>query len=163
MILESSLVKFNSIKVNGKEIDQVGRVSYNYPFNEIKFEMAVKNTSLNYFEVRVTNWEDEYDIEVGELVYYSPGFPASSTQTFTIKIDPDKYPIFRITGPESKIKTFRVGLYARSAVDNSWDVAYFVFTTNNEQLFITELDSNGNTKTIPLCVLTKRDIPTIKN
>jgi hypothetical protein len=47
--------------------------------------------------------------------------------------------------------TYRVGMYARSASDGSWDVSYLFFTVGNGQFTLS--DGSG------FAVLTTRDTP----
>jgi len=71
MLLESPLINYNSIKINGIEIEleTTCKASFSSPFNKIDFEMTPTNCSLSHFEVRVTGVDDAYDIGVGNLAY----------------------------------------------------------------------------------------------
>lgn len=72
MLLDSPLVNYNSISINGTPITMGAsscRASFNPPFNKIDVSITPTNCSLSHYEVRVTRAEDPYDIEVGSLAY----------------------------------------------------------------------------------------------
>jgi hypothetical protein len=72
MLLESPLVNYNSISINGNPITlntSSCRASFEPPYNKIDVSITPTNCSLRYYEVRVTRAEDPYDIEVGSLAY----------------------------------------------------------------------------------------------
>ena len=71
MSLTTPLVNYDSIKINGIDValSSTGRVSFTDPYNKIDIKFTPTNCSLSYFEVRITEEEDLFDIEVGELAY----------------------------------------------------------------------------------------------
>ena len=160
MLLETRLLQYNSIKINGIEIDvETGcTASYNAPFNKIDVEMTPINGSLSYYEVRVTPVDDSYDIGVGALPKQNPGgkdaddcswisLPGNKSHKFSIMIEPESF----VLEAGQTSRTFRISFYAKSAIDGSWDVYYLLFTLDGSQLML----ENGDA----LYVLTTREAP----
>ena len=150
MLLESPLVNYNSISINGVEVNletDSCRASFQAPFNKIDVSLTPTNCSLSYYEVRVTRAEDPYDIEVGSLAYWNTNIALNKTHSFSINIIPE---VFKLNEGE-KTATFRISFYAKSSIDGSWDVTYLVFTLDNSYLCF----SDGST----LEVLTTREAP----
>ena len=97
--------------------------SYISGYNTVVVEFQ-SDISLNYYEVRVTKEFEEYDIGIGACPYRNTnGFAANTKHTFTIPVTPEFF-------PESG--TYRVSLYAREALENTWDVTYLFITANYE-------------------------------
>lgn len=147
MLLESPLVNYNSISINGKEITfdtDTCRVSFNPPFNEIKVSMAPTNCSLSYYEVRVTEASEPYDIEVGNLAHWTTNIALNKTYSFIIPVNSTLF--------NKGNGMYRISFYAKSAIDGSWDVAYLLFTVDG---FYLVAEDGGE-----LGVLTTREAPT---
>lgn len=152
MLLESPLVNYNSISINGNPITlntSSCRASFEPPYNKIDVSITPTNCSLRYYEVRVTRAEDPYDIEVGSLAYWNTNIALNKTLSFSINITPE---IFKLKEGE-KVAEFRLSFYAKSSEDGSWDVTYLVFTLDNSYLCF----SDGST----FEVLTTKDAPQI--
>lgn len=152
MLLDSPLVNYNSISVNGKQFElnsEDCRVSYKSPFNKIDVSMTPTNCSLSHYEVRVTKAEEPYDIEVGTLAYWNAGLALNKMHSFSINVTEDTFKL----GTDEKTATFRLSFYAKSSIDGSWDVSYLVFTLDNSYLCF----SDGSS----LEVLTTREAPQI--
>lgn len=150
MLLESPLVSYNSISVNGTSIlmdSSTCRVSFEPPFNKIEVSMTPTNCSLSYFEVRVTRVDDPYDIEVGELAYWNSNIALNKTHSFSINVTKDTFKL----NENEKTAVFRLSFYAKSSIDGSWDVSYLVFTLDNFYICC----SDGSS----LEVLTTREAP----
>lgn len=151
MSLNTTLVEYKSIKIEDQEllledgtINEGGRISFNSPFNTIKITMQPTSSSLSYFEIRITNAADSYDIGVGvrPAGCYSYNVSANKEHTFVIDVNETNF----IHGNGE----YRLSLYAKSALDGKWDVIYLVFALDGYiQL------SDGSI----LGVLTDRDAP----
>ena len=70
-MLETPLVRYDSIKINNIDValSSEGRASFTAPYNRIDIKFTPTNCSLSYYEVRITEEEDECDIGVGNLAY----------------------------------------------------------------------------------------------
>ena len=150
MSLVTPLVTYNYIKINGVDValSATGRVSFTAPYNKIDIKFTTPtNCSLRAFEVRITEEENLFDVGVGELAYWDTNLPANTQYSFSIPVNATLF--------KHGNKLYRVSLYAKSAIDGSWDVTYLFFTTNNE--LFTPSGSSG------LEVLTTRDAPIYPN
>lgn len=97
--------------------------SYQDGYNSIQvvFESDI---SLNFYEVRVTLEGEDYDIGVGACPYQNAnGFAANQKHTFFIPVTQEYFP---------NSGTYRVSLYAREAIENTWDVTYLFITSEGE-------------------------------
>lgn len=148
-MLNSPLVNYKSILINDKQISIGSEVkaSYSSPFNKINVVFTPTNCSLSYYEVRVTRWEEEYDIGLGNRAYWNTNIELNKDHSFYIEITPDTF----VLKEGETSATFRVSLYAKSSIDGSWDVSYFVFTLDGYQIYL----QNGEA----LGVLTTREAP----
>lgn len=148
MALVSPLVTYNSIKINNVDVllDGNCRASFNSPFNKINVTMTPTNCSLSYYEVRVTGIDDPYDIEVGNLAYWTASVAQNKTHSFTININETLF--------NKGNGVYRISLYAKSAIDGSWDTSYLLFTVDNNQFVL----ADGTT----FSVLTTREAPSNK-
>lgn len=147
MSLVTPLVSYDTIKINGVDISLSSkcRASFIAPYNKINIEMTPTNCSLSYFEVRVTGSEESYDIGVGANAYWTTNIAANLTHTFTIEINSTNFSLGD--------RDYRISLYAKSALDDSWDVTYLFFTVDGEEFILAD-DSSFN-------VLTTKDIPSM--
>jgi hypothetical protein len=147
MSLVTPLVSYDAIKINGVDISLSSkcRASFIAPYNKINIEMTPTNCSLSYFEVRVTESEESYDIGVGANAYWTTNIAANSTHTFTIEINSTNFSL----GDGD----YRISLYAKSALDDSWDVTYLFFTVGGEEFTLADGSSFE--------VLTQRAVPSI--
>ena len=70
-LLLQSLITYSSITVNNKSIDLSGsgKVSFKAPYNAINITFTPTNSSLSYYEVRITAANADYDIGVGQRAY----------------------------------------------------------------------------------------------
>ena len=71
MELNTPNVEYISIKIANKDIllSSSCRASFKPPFNKIDVKIKPTTASLSYYEVRITEEEDECDIGVGNLAY----------------------------------------------------------------------------------------------
>ena len=147
MSLITPLVSYESIKIHNTEIllSTTCRASFNSPYNKINIKMTPTNCSLSYYEARVTGSEDPYDIGVGTLAYWSSNIAANASHSFTIDINAKNFSL-----GDGK---YRISLYARSALDDSWDVTYLFFTVSGEEFTLADGSSFE--------VLTTKDVPSI--
>lgn len=164
MLSNHPLMAEDSIKIslNGVEVSaENGCVaSYNPPFNKIDIKLTLTDDALSYFEVRVTDINEDYDIGVGNLplkTLQNGNTPATEafwldlranqTHTLFFYITPEGFPM---AATESS-KSFRVSFYAKNELDGSWNVSYLVFTIDGYQLVL----QNGET----LNVVSSRERP----
>lgn len=99
--------------------------SYKDGYNSVTVEFMT-DISLNYYEVRVTKFGEDYDIGIGACPYHNAnGFAASTRHSFEIPITKEYFP------EQGK---YRISLYARESVENTWDVTY-LFITSEGQIF----------------------------
>jgi len=133
-MLETPLVRYDSIKIGTIDValSSEGRVSFNAPYNRVDIRFTPTNCSLSYYEVRITGVNDPYDIEVGNLAYWNTNIAANATHSFSFPVNSTLF--------DAGDGTYRVSLYAKSAVDGSWDVAYLLFTVGNEQFVPADAD-----------------------
>ena len=145
MSLVTPLVAYESIKIHNRDIllSSEARASFRSPYNQISIKMTPTNCSLSYYEVRVTEAESEYDIGKGTQAYWTTNIAANSSHSFIININTETF-----TAGDG---TYRIGLYARSALDDSWDVTYLFFTVSGEEFILADGSSFD--------VLTTRDVP----
>lgn len=122
MKFETPLVRYDSIKLDGKEVELDGnyKVSFSSPYNKIDITLSPINTSLSYYEVRVTLDGEPYDIEVGNRAYATTNLPQNRSHNFSIDITPELF--------DRGDGIYRISLYAKSATDGSWDITYLFFT-----------------------------------
>lgn len=147
MSLVTPLVNYESIKIHNTDIllSSECRASFTSPYNKISITMTPTNCSLSFYEVRVTGSEEEYDIGKGSRAYWSTNIAANVSYTFTIDIAPENFTLGD--------GTYRISLYAKSALDDSWDVTYLFFTVGGEEFTLADGSSFE--------VLTQRAIPSI--
>ena len=145
MSLVTPLVSYDSIKIHNVDVllSSTGRVSFQSPYNKINVKMTPTNCSLSYFEVRVTGSEEEYDIGKGVKAYWTTNIAANASHEFTIDVNSSNF----MLGDG----TYRISLYAKSALDDSWDVTYLFFTVSGEQFILADGNAFG--------VLTTKDAP----
>lgn len=148
MALITPLISYDSIKVADVDIllSSLTRVSFNSPYNRIDIKFTPRNGSIEYYEVRITREADTWDIGTGTLVYWDTNIAGNAQQSFSINVNSTNF--------SSGDGVYRVGLYAKSASDGSWDVSYLFFTigANGYEQF-TLSDGSG------FAVLTTRDAP----
>lgn len=126
MLFETSLVKYESIKLNNTEITLDGnyRVSFNPPYNKVDITFTLLETSLSYYEARVTADADSHGIGIGNLAFTpETNLALNRTHTVSINVTPE---VFN-KGPG----VYRVSLYAKSALDGTWDVTYLLLTIDD--------------------------------
>jgi hypothetical protein len=125
MRLETPLIEYTSIKLNGTEVELNGiaRVSFSSPYNKIDITFQPTNTSLSYYEVRVTEDSESYDIGIGNRAYATTSIPLNTPHTFSLNVTPDIF--------DKGDSVYRISLYAKSALDGSWDIAYLFITLND--------------------------------
>lgn len=132
MSLVTPLVSYDAIKINNKDITLSSncRASFIAPYNRIIIDMTPTNCSLSYFEVRVTGLEDTYDIGIGARAFCTTNIAANAKYTFNIDINAENFAL----GDGS----YRISLYAKSALDDSWDVTYLFFTVGGEEFILAD-------------------------
>lgn len=67
--------------------------------------------ALTYYGVRITQKDEDYDIDLGTRAYSAVNLPANRTHTFSIQINTDN---FKYGGTE-----YRISLYAQNQADYS--------------------------------------------
>lgn len=146
---ETSLVRYTSVRLGANEIDFGGsyRASFSPPYNQltITFE-TYPNHSLSYYEVRVTQESEGYDIGNGKLVYSASPVAASRAHTFSISISNETF--------SKGDGTYWVSFYAKSAIDGTWDVTHLLFSVTEAGSYYIQL-SDGSL----LGVGTDQEIP----
>lgn len=149
---ESVELTYVSGAVNKLEVGNLGRCSatLSTPGRSNYFTIKFKPTiSLSYYEVRITpdatHGIDDYDIGVGKLAYVQANIEANKTHTFRIDINQANF--------SQGGKSYRIAMYARNSLDNSWDVSYLFFSSDGLQ-FIAKTDE-------PFESLTDRIPPTV--
>lgn len=145
MELNTPNVEYSSIKIAGTDIllSSSCRASFKSPFNRLDVTIKPKNTSISYYEVRVTKADEVADIGVGTLASWSANIPASAEYQFSIDINDKNFAY----GDGA----YRISFYAKSALDGSWDVSYLFFTL--DQAYFTLSDGSI------FAVLTTQDVP----
>lgn len=147
-MLETPLVRYDSIKIGTIDValSSDGRVSFNAPYNRVDVRFTPTNCSLSNYEVRITEATADWDIGVGNLAYWNTNIAANVQHSFYFPINSTLF--------NAGDGTYRVGLYAKSSVDGSWDVSYIFCTINGADIEQFTL-SDGST----FDVLTTRDAP----
>ena len=146
MLFETSLISYDSIKLNNIDItlDGVHRVSFTPPYNKIDVTFSLLETSLSYYEVRVTGENDPYDIGIGNLAFTPlTNLALNKTHTCSISVTPEIF--------DKGDGVYRVSFYAKSALDGTWDVTCLLLTVDGLciQLADGSLLGVGTTKPIP--------------
>ena len=153
MELTTPNVEYSSLSIAGKEIllSSSCRASFKPPFNRIDVTIKPKNTSLSYYEVRITKADEDWDIGIGVLPKDPDGIecwcasiPQNKHYQFSIAINEENF----IHGDGA----YRISFYAKSATDGSWDVSYLFFTL--DQTYFTLSDGSI------FSVLTDEEAPT---
>ena len=112
-----------NLKLNTAEAVTVGsmcKVSYNH---KIIVNLTPVNCSLDQFDIRATLSENPWDIDQGKLLSRATNLRQNLTHTCEFLINPENFP---------EMGEYRIGLYARNALDNSWDVTYLFFTLSEQ-------------------------------
>ena len=147
MELNTPNIEYTAIKIADKDIllaSSSCRASFKPPFNRLDIKMRPKNTSISYYEVRITKADEVADIGSGKLAFWAANIPANADYQFSIDINSTNFAYGD--------GTYRLSFYAKSALDGSWDVSYLYFTFDNIQFRL----SDG----AEFAVLTTRDVPT---
>lgn len=136
------IIDYQSITINNKNIMLSGscKGSFIAPYNQIKIKY-VPDRSLSKFIVRVTGENEDYDLDKGTRAVWQTNIPAKQVTNATIDINSS---IFNLGDGK-----YRIGLYAQSMLDQSWDVTYLLFTVDNFKFIPADADN--------LEVLTARD------
>lgn len=114
------------------QVGEIIRASYQNGHNQIQVRFK-SDISLNFYEARVTKINEDYDIGVGGLAYQWAGSLAANVEhSYTISVSPELFP---------EDGTYRISLYAREALENTWDVTY-LFITAEGQIF-KPVDADG--------------------
>ena len=145
MELNTPNIEYISIKIAGKDIllSSACRASFKSPFNKLDLTIKPKDTSISYYEVRITKADEVADIGVGTLASWSSNLPANTEYQFSIDINSKNFAY----GDDA----YRLSFYAKSALDGSWDVSYLFFTL--DQTYFTLADDSV------FAVLTDRAVP----
>lgn len=123
-------VTYKSITINSVEValsSSTAKVSFESPYNRINIVMRPTESSLSYYEVRVTKENEAYDIGLGNLAYMNQSVPLNADTSFSINVNSNIF-----NGGDG---LYRVSLYAKSSTDGSWDVTYLLFGLNSGELF----------------------------
>ena len=103
------------------------RASYKEGHNNITVKY-ISDISLNFYQVRITKDGEKFGLDTGVLAYqYAGSLAANVEHSFNIEINDELF-------PEDGI--YRIGLYAREALENTWDVTYLLFITSEGEIFI---------------------------
>ena len=134
MELTTPNVEYISLSIAGKNILLASscRASFKPPFNKIDVKIQPKNTSLSYYEVRITKADEEWDIGVGTLAYWEANVSSNTPHQYSIDINSTNF-----TKGDG---AYRISFYAKSASDGSWDVSYLFFTL--DQTYFTLADGS---------------------
>lgn len=98
------------------------RASYKAGHNTVEVRY-ISDISLNFYEARVTKEGEDFDVGVGGLAYQYAGSLAANTEhSFVIEINDKLF-------PEDGV--YRISLYARESLENTWDVTYLFITSEN--------------------------------
>lgn len=145
MRFNTPLIEYTSIKIHDKEVelDGAARVSFSSPYNQIDITFQPTNTSLSYYEVRVTEDGEPYDIGVGNCAYVATSIPLNAAHKFSISVNSTTF--------DKGDCVYRISLYAKSALDGSWDIAYLFITLDGYSFQLSDGSLFG--------VVTDRDIP----
>lgn len=145
MELTTPNVEYISVSIAGKNILLASscRASFKSPFNKIDVKIQPTNTSLSYYEVRITKADEDWDIGVGKLAYWEANVSSNVPHQYSIDINSTNF--------AKGDGAYRISFYAKSALDGSWDVSYLFFTL--DQTYFTL--SDGST----FEVLTTRSTP----
>ena len=92
------------------------KVSYDY---KITIEVTPNNCSLSQFDIRATGSDASWDIDQGKLLNRITNLSKNSSRSCEFLINRENFPT---------AGDYRIGLYARNALDDSWDVTYLFFT-----------------------------------
>ena len=146
MELTTPNVEYSSLSIAGKEIllSSSCRASFKPPFNRIDVTIKPKNTSLSYYEVRITKADEDWDIGVGKLAYWEANVSSNIAHQYSIDINSVNF--------AHGDGAYRISFYAKSATDGSWDVSYLFFTL--DQTYFTLSDGSI------FSVLTDEEAPT---
>jgi hypothetical protein len=137
-------ISVTNLKFNTTEAVTVGsmcKVSYNH---KIILNLIPNNCGLDQFDIRVTDSDDPWDIDQGKLLNRATNLRQGISHECEFSINPETFPT---------VGEYRIGLYARSALDDSWDVTYLFFTLT-EQSGTEQFILADNT---PFEVITTRD------
>lgn len=134
MELTTPNVEYISLSIAGKNILLASscRASFKPPFNKIDVKIQPKNTSLSYYEVRITKADEEWDIGVGTLAYWEANVSSNVPHQYSIDINSTNF--------AKGDGAYRISFYAKSALDGSWDVSYLFFTL--DQTYFTLADGS---------------------
>ena len=134
MELTTPNVEYISLSIAGKNILLASscRASFKPPFNKIDVKIQPKNTSLSYYEVRITKADEEWDIGVGKVAYWEANISSNTPHQYSIDINSTNF-----TKGDG---AYRISFYAKSALDGSWDVSYLFFTL--DQTYFTLADGS---------------------
>jgi len=123
-----------TITLNGTQIpvDGSAKVSFKSPFNKIYINVKPTNTSLSYFEARVTTYNADYGIGVGKLLCHETNI-SSTGKTLSFDINATNF--------SEGDGDYRIGIYSKNSVDGTWDLTYIFFEVAGSQ-FIPS-DSTG--------------------
>lgn len=109
-----------NIRYLSPDLGETFHASYNAGYNSIEVRF-ISDLSLNYYEARVTKEGEDYDVGVGALAFEHIGSWAANTEhSYTITVDNTLFP---------NPGTYRISLYAREALENTWDVTYLFITS----------------------------------
>jgi len=141
-------INYKSITINNTEILLGGSVkcSFQAPYNKIDIVMRPIESSISYYEVRSTYGNADWDIGAGKLLYWNQTVPLDRDTMFSININQTNF--------DSGDGVYRISMYAKSAIDGSWDVSYLLFEVGGTDQFIPS-DADG------FEVLTTVDAPTL--
>jgi hypothetical protein len=136
-----------SIKVANLKFNTVGdiavgaacRVSYNC---KIIITLIPNNCGLDQFDVRATTSDASWDIDQGNLLSRSTNLSQSVAHSCEFYITKENFP---------SAGEYRIGLYARNALDGSWDVTYLFITLDGCSFQLSDGSMFGT--------LTDRNIP----
>lgn len=127
VIYKSIKVASNDIALSGK-----GKVSFIAPYNKVDIIMYPTNCSLSYYEVRITKEDENFDIGVGQLAYYATNIPNQNDYSYSISVNSTNF--------SKGDGVYRLGLYAKSSIDESWDVTYLFFTVSGSKFVPSDAD-----------------------
>ena len=121
---------YKALTVNGTNYISSNslKVSFTPPYNKV-FITFRPNVLLNRFIVNATFENEPYDIDVGKRLVAAPGGSVTSISenkdtTVSFTVDAENF--------SKGDGLYRIGMYAQSALDYSWDVSYILLTVTGD-------------------------------
>ena len=130
-----STFKYNEKTLTGYQIKEAElsgtiRVSFNTNFNTIKYSITPDETILKYI-VRVTKEPEDYDVELGNILYYGTNISPNKATEIALTVDSSTL--------DKGDGIYRISMYAWNG--SVWDCTYLFVCSDG--LFFVPADSDG--------------------